>query len=155
MAGKIPTQEEVLDYFESLSNWGRWGDDDQLGTLNFLTPDKTLRAASLVREGVTISCARTISFEMAPDVTFPPVHFMVESGEGWATGDKLTNRIAQGSTDYFGMVFHGFTITHIDSPAHFFWEGKMYNGRPAHLVTTHLGATVESVELAQNGIVTR
>jgi hypothetical protein len=53
------------------------------------------------------------------------------------------------------MVFHGYAITHVDSLAHFFWEGKMYNGRPAHLVSTSLGATVESIELAKNGIVTR
>ncbi len=53
------------------------------------------------------------------------------------------------------MVFHGFSITHLDSLAHFFWEGKMYNGRPAHLVSTSLGATVESVELVKNSIMTR
>ena len=35
---KIPTQAEVLEYFDSLSNWGRWGPDDQLGTLNYITP---------------------------------------------------------------------------------------------------------------------
>ena len=155
MTTKIPTEDEVLGYFESLSNWGRWGEEDQLGTLNFLTPERTLRATSLVQEGVTVSCARTISFDPAPDVAMTPLHFMVESGEGWATGDKVTSRVAQASTDFFGLVFHGFTVTHIDSLAHFFWEGKMYNGRPAHLVSTSLGATLESVELAKDGLVTR
>ena len=155
MAGNIPTQDEVLGYFESLSNWGRWGEDDQLGTLNFLTPERTRRATSLVQEGRTISCARTVAFEASPDAVSPPIHYMVESGEGWASGDKVTSRVAQGSTDFFGMIFHGYTITHIDSLAHFFWEGKMYNGRPAHLVSTSLGATVESVEVAAQGIVTR
>ena len=53
------------------------------------------------------------------------------------------------------MVFHGHTITHLDSLAHFFWEGKMYNGRPSRLVSTSLGATVESVEVAKDGIITR
>ena len=53
------------------------------------------------------------------------------------------------------MAFHGYHITHIDSLAHFFWHGKMYNGRPPHLVSTGLGATMESVELAKDGIVTR
>jgi kynurenine formamidase len=155
MAGTIPTEEEVLGYFDSLSNWGRWGDDDQLGTLNFLTPEKTMRAISLVQEGTTVSCARTITWDAAPDVSSQPVHYMVESGEGWASGDKVTSRAAQGSTDYFGLVFHGFTITHIDSLAHFFWKGKMYNNQPAHLVSTSMGATAESVELAKNGIITR
>ncbi|MCH9009199.1 MAG: cyclase family protein [Chloroflexi bacterium] len=155
MAGTIPTQDEVLSYFDKLSNWGRWGEEDELGTLNFLSPAKTKRAVSLVEDGMTISCARTISWESAPDVSSTPIHYMVESGEGWASGEKVTNRAAQGSTDFFGLVFHGFTITHIDSLAHFFWEGKMYNGRPAHLISTSMGATVESVEVAKNGIVSR
>ena len=151
----IPSEEEVLTYFETLSNWGRWGEDDQLGTLNFLSEDKTKAAAGLVRDGKTISCARTISWDAAPDVSSVPVHYMVESGEGWASGDKVTAGPTQNSSDFFGLVFHGYTITHIDSLAHFFWKGKMYNGRPAHLVSTRMGATVESVELAKDGIVTR
>ena len=155
MTTEIPTETEVLGYVESLSNWGRWGEDDQLGTLNLLSPEKTRQAASLVREGVTVSCARTITFDMAPDVAVQPMHFMVESGEGWDTGNKLTSRKRQLSIDYIGMVFHGTTITHVDSLAHFMWEGKLYNGRPAHLISTSLGATVESIELAQDGIVTR
>ncbi|MCI0439187.1 MAG: cyclase family protein [Chloroflexi bacterium] len=155
MPGRIPSEQEVLGYFQKLSNWGRWGQDDQLGTLNFITPEKTRKAASLVQEGVTISCARTIMWEGAPDIPSPPVHFMVESGEGWATGQKVTSRPSQAATDFFGLIFHGFAITHIDSLSHFFWEGKMYNGRPAHLVSTSLGATAESIEVAQNGIISR
>ncbi|HEY7494750.1 MAG TPA: cyclase family protein [Candidatus Tectomicrobia bacterium] len=151
----IPAEDEVLSYFTTLSNWGRWGQDDQLGTLNLITPEKTRRAISLVHEGVTLSCARTIRYEAAPDVPAPPIHYMVESGEGWASGQKVTTRVSQASVDFFGMVFHGFAITHIDSLAHFFWEGKMYNGRPAHLVSTSQGATVESVEVAKDGIITR
>ena len=155
MAGQIPSEEEVLGYFEKLSNWGRWGDEDQLGTLNHITPEKTLKAMSLVQEGVTVSCARTIGWESAPDIPIPPVHFMVESGEGWATGDKVTSRPMQAAADFFGLIFHGFAITHIDSLSHFFWEGKMYNGQPAHLVSTSIGATAESIEVAKNGIVSR
>ena len=153
--GQIPTEEQVLSYFQTLSNWGRWGDDDQLGTLNFLSAERTRRATALVQEGTTISCARTVPFEGAPDIPVPPMHYMIESGEGWASGDKVSSRPSQAATDFFGMVFHGFAITHIDSLAHFFWEGKLYNGRPAHLISTSLGATVESVEVAKDGIVTR
>jgi len=155
MAGQIPSEEEVLGYFEKLSNWGRWGEEDQLGTLNHITPEKTLKAMSVVQEGATISCARTIQWEAAADIPNPPIHFMVESGEGWATGQKVTSRPSQAATDFFGLVFHGYAITHIDSLSHFFWEGKMYNGRPAHLVSTGMGATVESIEVAKNGIVSR
>jgi kynurenine formamidase len=155
MAGRIPSQDEVLGYFKSLSNWGRWGREDQLGTLNFLSPARTRAAIATVQEGVTVSLARPISFEPSLDSPNPPVHYMVESGEGWASGQKVSSRPSPAAIDYFGLVFHGQTITHMDSLAHFFWEGKLYNGRPAHLVSTSLGATVESVDLAKNGIVTR
>ena len=139
MAGRIPTEEEVLGYFKSLSNWGRWGDDDQLGTLNHMTPEKTRRATQLVGEGVTVSCARTIDHSPAPDVFSTPVHYMIESGEGWASGEKVSSLPLAASVDYFGLVFHGLTVTHMDSLCHVFWEGKMYNGRPAHAVSTRLG----------------
>ena len=150
-----PNEKEVLSYFQKFSNWGRWGEDDQKGTLNFLTSKKILDSIALIKEGFTVSCARPLTFDPSPDAVGPAVHYMVESGEGWASGDKVTSRASQAATDYIGMVFHGYTVTHIDSLAHFFWEGKMYNGRPAHLVSTNLGATTESVEVAGDGIVTR
>ena len=150
MAGKIPSEDEVLGYFESLSNWGRWGEEDQMGTLNLITPEKTRRAAGLVREGTTLSCARTLRYDAAPDVPVPPLHYMIESGEGWSHGAN-----PRASSDFIGVAFHGHFVTHMDSLAHFFWEGKLYNGRPAHMVSTRLGATAESIELVKNGVVTR
>jgi len=47
------------------------------------------------------------------------------------------------------MVFHGYSITHVDTPGHYFWQGKMYNGRSANLITSREGAQVESVDLRQ------
>ena len=155
MPAQIPSEEEVLSYFDKLSNWGRWGEDDQHGTLNLLSKEKTLQAVSLVQEGTTVSCSRTVTWTPEADHMATPLHFMLESGEGWASGDKVTNRPSQAATDFFGMAFHGFHITHMDSLAHFFWQGKMYNGRPPHLVSTGLGATVESIELAGNGVASR
>ncbi len=151
----IPSEEEVLGYFDKLSNWGRWGQDDQLGAPNLITPAKTKRALETVQEGVRISMARTINFEASLDSPNPPVHFMVESGEGWASGDKVSSRAFPAATDYFGMIFHGYTITHVDSLAHFFWDGKTYNGNPAHMVSTSMGATFGSVEEAKTGMITR
>jgi hypothetical protein len=97
----IPTEDTVLQYFSTLSNWGRWGAEDQLGTLNFLSPEKTRRAVGLVREGVTVSCARTIRYDAGPDSPAPPIHYMVESGEGWASGEKVSSRRNQVSVDFF------------------------------------------------------
>ena len=155
MPAPIPTEAEVLGYFDKLSNWGRWGADDELGTPNLITPEKTQRAVSLVREGVTVSLAREIRWEPTADVPSPPVHFMLESGEGWASGDKVSARSNAAAIDYIGMVFHGVSVTHVDSLAHFFWNGKTYNGKPAHLVSTSLGATVCSVVAGKGGFISR
>lgn len=145
----IPTEQEVLGYKDVVSNWGRWGDDDQLGTMNLLTPDKTARAVSLVREGTTVSCARPLLFEPAIDVKVPPVHIMLKHGE------DAPAKGPAGSGDFFGVAFHGSTVTHLDSLSHMFWDGTMYNGRPASLVTAREGATAESIELLHKGVVGR
>ena len=151
----IPSEQEVLGWFDSLSNWGRWGDDDELGTPNLITPEKTRQALATVQEGLCVSLSRDVTWDPAPDVPAPPVHYMIESGEGWATGDKVSNRPSAVAMDYIGMIFHGVSVTHVDSLAHFFWNGKTYNGKPAHMVSTSLGATVCSVEQARNGFITR
>ena len=151
----IPNEDEVLSYFDKFSNWGRWGDDDELGALNLITPNKVKQALATVQDGVRISMARTIGFEPSLDAPNPPVHFMLESGDGWASGDKLTDRPFPVAMDYFGMIFHGYTVTHVDSLSHFFWNGKTYNGKPANLVSTSLGATFGSVEEAKEGVITR
>jgi kynurenine formamidase len=155
MPAPIPSEAEVLGYFDELSNWGRWGPDDELGTPNLITAQKTLRALATVREGVTVSLAREARWDPALDVPSPPVHYMLESGEGWASGDKVSARANAAAIDYIGMVFHGVSVTHVDSLAHFFWQGRTYNGKPAHLVSTSLGATVCSVVAARGGFITR
>ncbi len=153
---ELPTQDEVLAYFDSLSNWGRWGGDDELGTMNHITPETRRRAVSLVQEGVTVSCARTLSNANGPDVTFQPMHFMIESGEGYAHDEKAgPPRPAQTSSDFIGVAFHGHVVTHVDSLSHFFFGGQMYNGKPSSLVSTRYGATRESIEVLQGGVLAR
>ena len=72
MPGQIPTEEEVLSYFQKFSNWGRWGDDDELGTPNLITPEKTKRALATVQEGTSVSLARTVMFEPSLDAPARP-----------------------------------------------------------------------------------
>ena len=152
MADNRPTQDQLLGWMESLSNWGRWGADDQLGTLNLLSPEKTRRATALVQEGVRVSCARRVSYEAGPDAPRPPQYFMTMSGDPYRPGSGPDRQVAM---DYFGIIFHGHTTTHIDSLAHFFWDGRMYNGAPSTLVSTAEGATSHNVDAARAGIVTR
>src|SRR5713226_3341037 len=61
----------------------------------------------------------------------------------------------RGASEFIGMVFHGYTITHVDTPAHYFWQGKIYNGRSCNLITSREGAQVESVDLLRDGVVSR
>jgi kynurenine formamidase len=155
MPAKIPSEAQVLRWMTSLSNWGRWGKDDQLGCLNLITPAKRKQAAALVREGVTVSCARPIVTDLTPDVTHQVQRYMVDSGEGRDSDPPERRLTRRGAAEFIGMVFHGQTITHIDAMAHYSWQGKMYNGTPASRVTSREGAQSHSIEAAQDGIVSR
>ena len=155
MVATIPTEAEVLGYMNSLSNWGRWGPDDEMGTLNLITPPKRVQAAQLVREGAAVSCSRPITTETAPDITHQVQRFMVDSGEGRDTDPPERARLRRGAAEFIGMVFHGQTITHIDSLSHYFWNGEMYNGRPAGMITSREGAQAFAIEVAHQGIMTR
>ena len=153
MKDNAPTQDDLLRWLDrDLSNWGRWGKDDERGTLNHLSTDTTRAAVELVEEGATVSCARPVGWEAAVDVPRPPQHYMIGSGDVYRPGEGPDRQVA---IDYFGLVFHGHTVTHIDSLAHFFWDGKAYNGRPSSVVSVSDGATELDVTAACGGIVTR
>src|SRR5215470_16273733 len=127
-----------------LSNWGRWGKDDQLGTLNLITPAKRRAALALVKEGVPISLSTNTFFEKTADTPCPAEWAMTT-----ATDTGATDRVAY-------PCIHGAAATHIDSLAHTFFRGKMWNGYDAtKLVTKEKGAERNSVLPMKNGIVTR
>lgn len=157
MNRRMPTEDEVRGWFQTLSNWGRWGPEDEAGTLNLITEEKRRQAAVLVREGIVVSCAWPIGYEPTPAAPIPQRHFMLKSGEGEvAETHGRTNAL-----DAFLIAPHGFTITHLDAPSHTFWrsdpggEWTMYNGKPRGLVRTVDGALAGSIELAGGGIVSR
>lgn len=139
-----PGLDEVTGYFRSLSNWGRWGDEDQRGTLNLIDDSKRARAAGMIRQGAAVSCSRVLS-PSAPGSGV--LHFMIAGAEGAPAHG------AGGATDWFGMPIHAPT-THVDALSHVFWEGHVYNGASAKKITT-AGAGVGSVELLADGIVSR
>jgi kynurenine formamidase len=151
-AQPIPTEQEAIDWIESISNWGRWGEDDQLGAANLITPQKLAAAAALVHEGISVGCGRRIQYAPKaglPEALTPPLHFMGRSGE------SASNEGVDAAHDWAGLPLHGFYITHLDSFSHLFWKGVMYNGRKASLVTTERGARAGSIEPAAAGIVSR
>jgi kynurenine formamidase len=148
----VPTQQELDGYFESLSNWRRWGPDDALGTLNHISAEKRKAAAAMISLGRTVSCARTITTgsEMDDVAGVAPQRYMLASGEGLASGSR-----GVGFAEYLGFVFHGFRITHLDALSHESWDGKLYNAVPAAAVTTQAGATRHDVVNARHGVFTR
>ena len=155
MARAIPEETQVLEWLDSLKNWGRWGPHDQLGCLNLIGPEQRKRAVSLVTDGVPVSCARPITTEMTADVTYQVQRFMVDSGEGRDTDPPERRYTRRGAGEFIGMVFHGQTITHIDAMSHYSWNGLMYNGVPSSVITSREGALSHNIEAAYEGIVTR
>jgi len=139
-----PSVEEYRAYKERFSNWGRWGEGDQFGTLNFITDGVRRSAAALVREGRSVSLAR------------PLATAQVLSGHRNPTpADHRMNVGGMGCGDYVGVSYHGFANTHIDALCHIFTEdGLIYNGRPKSDVT-EAGATANAIDAWRNGIVTR
>jgi kynurenine formamidase len=141
-----PTEEEYARYSERFSNWGRWGDDDEQGTLNHITDEVRRHAAGLVTTGRSISLARPIDTEPGPGNPYPAHHV---ASVGASTG----------LADYIGLFFHGFAQTHIDAISHIgTGDGRFYNGRPIGVTTPGLampeGATL-GIQRMRDGIVSR
>lgn len=164
MTPAVPSEDEVLSWFDTLSNWGRWGRDDELGTLNHISPAARIAAAGLVRTGVTVSCAWDIGGSPSADQPTgpmgPPRRYMLATGQGLRDEHRITppgreHDRAAGAAEYLGLVYHGHTVTHLDGLSHIFWDGRMYNGKPAELVTSAFGATAHAITAARAGIVTR
>ena len=133
---------DVLAFHDTLSNWGRWGAEDQLGTLNLITPEVTAAAAATVRSGRRVSCARPLDTRPSADNPTPVAHHMT----GTATEGM--------GADYFAIASHGFATSHVDALCHIFHEGKLYNGYGAETVTAH-GAAELGIHHLRSGIVTR
>ncbi len=145
----MDSNDEARQLFDRLSNWGRWGDADQLGSLNLITPDVVIGGIAAASIGETVSLGRTVTPVHSAEDVSTPMHFIIASGE--AAPER-----GQGfSADWYGIACHGHTITHVDSLGHIFWDGRMYNGRPAARVDQLTGASEGSVEAASAGIVTR
>jgi len=128
-----------------LSNWGRWGKDDELGALNLITPAKRKAAAQLVREGAPVSLSRDAETQSAVDNPRPVVHEMIVHGQ---------TPNASSHSDSFSIAHHGLAHTHLDALCHFFYKDRMYNGIPRSEVTPQ-GAGRLSVHRAKSGIFTR
>src|SRR5579871_643192 len=139
------TKEDVDRQMTELSNWGRWGKDDQLRTLNLITPQKRKQAASLVKEGFSVSLAHELLTEKVADNPTPLGHKMTLLRPEQTTGFVM---------DEYTMYYHGLAYTHMDGLCHGIYNGKMYNGFPVS-DATEKGCDHDSIIVAKGGIVTR
>ena len=135
--------------FEAVSNWGRWGDDDERGALNYLTPDRVAAAAAADSERGDNDSEPTPEYGPAMDNPVPADHHMtmlddVDIGSG-------TLRFAK---DYIGADYHNDGHSHIDALCHVAFDGSLYNGKPSGSITSE-GAPVDAIEVVKDGIVGR
>ncbi len=136
------TADEVDRLRDKLSNWGRWGPEDQLGTLNHIRPQHRVQAALGVRSGRTVSCSRPLPTVPGPENPTPATHHM------------LGTHTEGGGADWFGVAPHGYATSHLDALCHIFWDGTLYNGHDSQVVTAH-GAEQLGVHHLRDGIVGR
>ncbi|HEV2113688.1 MAG TPA: cyclase family protein [Terriglobales bacterium] len=136
------SQSEFDALFKQLSNWGRWGKNDELGTVNLITPQVRLQAVREVRSGISVSLARPISTTPTVDNATPLKDVVAVNVD-----DKF-------NMDTYTVSFHGFGLSHFDSLAHTFYKGKLYNGFSESDVTPG-GTRRLDAEQYHDGIVTR
>ena len=143
VAQATPSREVTGEQYErwkkELSNWGRWGKDDQIGALNLITPAKRRQAAALVKDGISVSLAADADTVKAVDNPTPYEVTM------------------QGiSSDRIAVSYHGIAHTHLDSLAHINEKGVFYNGyTPDADAVVKQGHPKNSIHNVKNGIVTR
>lgn len=149
------TVDDVREMAKKYSNWGRWGDDDELGTVNFITPEKRIEAAKLVRQGKVVGLA--IDFGTSgPQTGFAgrvnPLHYMLQDGGDVLSGAQDWIPTLRYTDDAIFMPLQ--CATQWDALAHIFFDGKMYNGREPRLVDS-LGAKKNSIVPLRDKIATR
>ena len=147
---------EIRARAEAYRNWGRWGDDDVLGTLNFIDDAKRAAAAGLVRDGIAVSLAQ--SFDMnGPQKGWRrrtnPVHTMLDTGTDAERGNQGFPHGLGGADDVIAMPLQ--CSTQWDGLGHIFDHGYAWNGRRAGEVVTSDGDLVTGIEHAASVIVSR
>lgn len=135
-------REDITRLVESCTNEGRWGNDDELGTLNLITPEVRRRAATLVRTGESVSLASDLTLSAGP------------------TSDSLTGHTAYTDpvapiavVDDVSLHVHGWS-THLDAIGHVYLDGVGYNGRRRSEVVTDQGLRANSITAMRDGIFT-
>ncbi|WP_127088204.1 cyclase family protein [Aquabacter cavernae] len=146
----------IYEAAEKLSNWGRWGADDQIGTLNNISPDDIINAGKLIKKGKVFALGLSLKEPIQSGLfggRWNPIHTMLATGTDAAAGvqdepapylryaDDAINMPCQASTQW-------------DALAHIFIDDKMYNGFDAKLVDVK-GAKKLGIENVRDKMVGR
>jgi hypothetical protein len=110
--------------FKQVSNWGRWGRNDQLGSVNLVTAATRKQAIALAKSGIVVSLAHTLLTERAEDNGNPFEHTMLR-------GNNM---------DRYAVSYHGYAHSHIDALRHILYKDQTYNGYSRAEVNTDTGA---------------
>ena len=143
-AAREVTAETVAQWMTELSNWGRWGDDDEMGALNLITPEKRRAALALATAGVSVSLSHNYLTERALDATSPVGYEMLGP-----------DRPGPFRSDRYTFAYHGYAHSHMDSLCHMMHDGRMYNGYVRDDEVTAGGCAKLAIINFKQGIVTR
>lgn len=149
-ASRAPRNAAELDQlFKQVSNWGRWGKDDQLGAANLITPAKRREATALVKTGATASLSRMLTAQ-------PMAKAPKEISYGWLGGLFEPNLKDDWVMERRLIEYHGGEFTHIDALCHVAYQGKLYNGFGLReVVTRDGGCSKMGIAALKDGVVTR
>lgn len=139
-SNRSPSNAEEFDrLFHEVKNWGRWGADDQLGSVNLITAAKRKQALSLAKTGQTVSLVHNLLTDKSEDNVSPFEHTM---NPGF-------------TTDTYRVSYHGYAHSHIDALCHILYKDQTYNGYARAVVNTDKGCTKLGIENLKQGLVTR
>jgi len=141
------TNTEFDALFHEVSNWDTWGKQAARGTLNYLTPDRVIAAAQLVRSGVSVSLSLPVDTDLRPDNPVPAQHRMTHLPD--ADAEPL-----QFIKDFIGTDYHNDGHSHLDALCHVSYRGKLFTGAPDSSASQK-GAALGDVDVLRDGIVGR
>lgn len=147
------TKAQFDQWMKELSNWGRWGKDDQLGALNLITPAKKVAAAKLVSVGKSVSLSRVI-----PMVSLPESAMANRAPEIKGSAVNVYNiNTEQGYFwERYEVEYHGSEVTHLDALCHIAYLGKVYNGIDfVDVASKKSGCTSHGIFSVKGGVLTR
>ena len=140
---------EFRELFDSVSTWGRWGDDEDRGALNYLTHPRIAAAAGLVRSGITVTLSQPLRTDARIDMPEPADHHMT-----MLTDVDIGSGSVRFAKDYIGVDYHNDGHSHIDAFSHVAFDGRLYGGEADGSVTVD-GAQAGAIDLLKDGLVGR